>query len=85
MQRVDLHGTAVTDDDVARLAAFPELRVLDLRGTRVSDRGLVQLVALPWLEVLIVERARQSGEGVNRLQKALPRLRVPRSSRGCTV
>lgn len=79
VQRVDLHGTAVTDDDVAKLAAFPELRVLDLRGTRVSDRGLARLVALPWLELLVVERARQSGEGVRRLQQAPPKLRVAES------
>jgi hypothetical protein len=80
VQRVDLNGTAVTDDDVPKLAAFPELRVLDLRRTRVSDRGLARLVALPWLELLIVERARQSGEGVLRLQQALPKLRVAEGS-----
>ena len=76
VRRVNLHGTAVTDDDVAKLAVFPELHVLDLRATRVSDRGLAQLAALPRLELLVVEAARQAGEGVRRLRLALPKLRA---------
>jgi Leucine-rich repeat (LRR) protein len=40
---VDLLATWVTDDDLARIGALPDLRKIDLSHTRISDLGLAHL------------------------------------------
>lgn len=50
---VDLTLTWVTDDDLARLAEFPELRRITLSHTRISDLGLAQLRPLKKVTHLI--------------------------------
>ena len=40
---VDLALTWATDDDLAKLAAMPELRKINLSHTKISDLGLAQL------------------------------------------
>ena len=40
---VDLHGSWVTDGDLAVLERLPQLRTLDLSYTHVSDLGLERL------------------------------------------
>jgi len=37
MQRLEVAGVDIGDDDLARLASIPYLRALSLRGTRVTD------------------------------------------------
>ena len=41
--KIDLHGTAVTDDDLEALAGLGGLRHLDLRLTKIGDRGVTHL------------------------------------------
>src|SRR5688500_17256440 len=40
---VDLTGTWVTDDDLTRIGALPDLRKIDLSHTKISDLGLAHL------------------------------------------
>src|SRR5687767_7343238 len=40
---VDLTGTWVTDDDLTRVGALPDLRKIDLSHTKISDLGLAHL------------------------------------------
>jgi hypothetical protein len=49
---------------------------MDLDGTRVSDAGLEQIRDLPRLESLVLTHTRVTDEGVNRLQKALPKCEI---------
>jgi hypothetical protein len=50
--RIDLHGSAVTDADLAAIGRVTTLRQLDLRKTAVTDAGLVHLRGLRALETL---------------------------------
>lgn len=43
---VDLVGTWITDEDLARIGALPYLRKIDLSHTKVSDLGLAHLQPL---------------------------------------
>src|SRR5262245_1051026 len=43
---ISLDSTQVTDDDLASLKTFPELRVLSLNQTPVSDAGLEHIKGL---------------------------------------
>jgi internalin A len=40
---VDLTGTWVTDEDLSRIGALPDLRKIDLSHTKISDLGLARL------------------------------------------
>jgi predicted alpha/beta superfamily hydrolase len=67
--KVDLHETAITDEDLAFLAQLPELRELDLRLTKIGDRALDHLRGLRKLETLNVFRTGISDEGLARLRQ----------------
>ncbi|MBK1854716.1 hypothetical protein JO972_07085 [Verrucomicrobiaceae bacterium 5K15] len=47
---IDLGASQVTDQGIAKLAAFPNLRTIKLNGTAVSDKGLQALAGLEHLE-----------------------------------
>jgi hypothetical protein len=49
---VHLRGPKVTDAELVRLRALPQLRSLYLRGSRVTDAGLVHVCGLPHLRTL---------------------------------
>jgi hypothetical protein len=57
---VDLHGTQVTDADLAVLKDLRELRTLDLRLTKIGDEGvghlknLTRLQNVSYAEALII-------------------------------
>ncbi|MGC3971259.1 MAG: hypothetical protein QM775_29130 [Pirellulales bacterium] len=57
---------------------MPNLRFLHLIGTNITDAGLKHLVGLKKLEELEVRGTAVSDEGLHRLRKALPTLRVIR-------
>ena len=46
LAELDLRDCELTDDDLAYLAALPNLNGLELRGTAVTDDGLAHLAAL---------------------------------------
>lgn len=71
IRRVDLHGTTVTDGDLAELAALPALRdieALDLRLTSVGDSGMVHLRGFRKLRFLNLFRTRVGDAGVGALR-----------------
>jgi len=70
--KVDLHKSAVTDKDLALLAAFPKLRKLNLSDTRVTDAGLKHLEKLTELRVLLISKTGVTPEGLAHLQTVLP-------------
>ncbi|MCU0873505.1 MAG: hypothetical protein MUE50_14280 [Pirellulaceae bacterium] len=64
---VDLRGARITDADLARLRALPQLRSLHLRSSQVTDTGMVYLEALPHLQTLTVEKANITDQGLIRI------------------
>ena len=53
--RLDLDGSKIGDDGVAKLARLTQLRQLSLGGTRVTDKGLGHLQTLTQLRQLSLE------------------------------
>jgi hypothetical protein len=67
--QIDLSGTKPTDEELARLAAFPQLRVLLLNGATVSDENLRHLAQFHDLEVLDLSSTQVKGTGLSHLAK----------------
>jgi hypothetical protein len=65
--QIDLSGTRPTDEAIARLAAYPQLRVLLLNGATVSDENLAHLAPLRQLEVLDLSSTQVTGAGLRHL------------------
>jgi len=63
----DLSFSDVSDDQLASLEAFPEIRELDLTGTQIHDRGLAVLPKLRKLQALKLKGTRISSEGMQSL------------------
>lgn len=62
LEELDLRGAAITDEDLQRLALFPNLARVSLRGTAISDAGLAALTGLP-LASLDLRGTAVSGNG----------------------
>jgi Leucine-rich repeat (LRR) protein len=78
-ETVDLRGAWVTDSDMPRYAAMPDLRRLDLSLTRLSDRGLRALKSAPAIEDLnlyFAEQITDEGASVVRNWKHLKSLNL---------
>jgi uncharacterized membrane protein len=71
---LDLAGTAVTDNGLARLANAPHLTRLHLERTGVTDAGLASLTGLGELEYLNLYATRVTDAGLDHL-RLLPNLR----------
>jgi Leucine-rich repeat (LRR) protein len=71
--KVDLHGTQVTDEDLAVLknsrSELKELRYLDLRLTKIGDEGVAKLANLKSLQTLNLFRTQLSDAGLAYLKK----------------
>ena len=71
--KVDLHGTQVTNDDLAVLKnsdqELKELRYLDLRLTKIGDEGVAKLANLKSLQTLNLFRTQLGDAGLARLKK----------------
>lgn len=63
LEVLELRGVSLTDEDLPRLAAFPNLRSLGLRGTAITDEGLAALRALP-LASLDLRGTKITGSGI---------------------
>jgi hypothetical protein len=74
LESLNLSGSWVTDEELARFAhhparpVFPQLTRLDLSRTRVTDAGLVMLDAFPALREVALTGARVTPKGVASLQ-----------------
>jgi hypothetical protein len=74
-----LAGTRITDAGLAHLKALSDsLEFVDLQKTNVSDAGLEHLQGLRRLRNLNLSDTAVSSDGVERLQKALPKVKVER-------
>ena len=77
LQRIDLNGTWIEDDQLAHLQNLTGLRVLALNGTNITDAGLKHLKGLTKLESL--ELGRNVTEvGVAELKRFLPNCKITR-------
>ncbi|MGH2687211.1 MAG: leucine-rich repeat domain-containing protein, partial [Actinomycetota bacterium] len=76
---LNLAGTAIGDDGVARLGVMHLLQTLDLWGTRISDRGLGVAGGLESLRTLDLWGTRVTDAGLRHLTRlaSLTRLYVP--------
>ena len=75
---IGLGDFRVTDAGVSHLSKFPCLALIDLQNSRVTDMGLESLVGLTKLTQLWLEKAPVTDEGVMRLKRAIPALKVNR-------
>jgi hypothetical protein len=73
-----LARTHVTPAAIARLKAASRLELVILGGTRFRDDQLVQLSGMSTLRVLGLGGSQVSDDDVNKLQLALPRLKMRR-------
>lgn len=73
LMTVYLYGPKVTDEALAQLVHFPELKLLELRETRVTDAGLEYLKKLTNLEHLaFLPIDRYTKEGIRIVQWSYP-------------
>ena len=76
LTHLNLKTTAVDDDALDVLKGFTELRSLNLYDTRVSDAAIPVLAGLSKLKDLYLWKSEVSREGVAKLRKLRPDLRV---------
>jgi hypothetical protein len=62
--RVDLHGTAVADSDLADFSGLAHLKHLDLRLTTIGDSGTARLSGLSELVFVNLFRTRVGDRGI---------------------
>jgi hypothetical protein len=78
LQTLGLYGTQVTDNGLKHLTGLANLRELELGGTQVSDAGLKALTGLKNLQSLDLNNTKTTDIGVDKLQSALPDLKISR-------
>ena len=76
LTELDLRGLEVTDADLARLSAFPNLERLGLRGTPITDDGLAHLSHLVGLAFVDLRATAVSGQGLGYLPRGLEALHL---------
>ena len=78
LTQVQLAYTQVSDAGLVHLRGLQHLEVLNLVGTKISDAGLRSLETLPRLRSLYLLETNTTADGVARLRRAMPRLRIVR-------
>lgn len=73
---LSLRGTKVTGAGFRALAPLKSLTTMDLRATHVSDAGLRELGGVKSLTSLDLVAIMGTVEGVNSLQRALPKCKI---------
>jgi len=67
--KIDLHGTQITDSDLAFLVNarkdLKQLRYLDLRLTKIGDAGVANIKGLGSLQTLNLFRTQLSDQGLS--------------------
>jgi hypothetical protein len=71
-------STKITDAGLVHLKHFPQLRTLALENTTISDAGLALVKDLTYLEALDLKGTKVADAAVQKLQQALPRVKVER-------
>ena len=78
LRRLHLERTSVDDAGISNLSELKELEYLNLYSTKVTDKALPHLTGLANLKQLYLWQTEVTDEGVEKLQKALPDLRIVR-------
>ena len=78
LQILHLNKAPITDVGLEHLAGLSKLDQLILTGTGITDAGLVHLKGLTKLKELHLGFTGVSDEGAERLQKALPEVKIVR-------
>ncbi|MBD5779502.1 hypothetical protein IEN85_08350 [Pelagicoccus sp. NFK12] len=78
LRSLDLRDTAITDAALESVGELEGLESLNLYGTAVTDAGIAHLYRLKQLRQLYLRGTSVSAAGANRLQQAIPGLRVLR-------
>jgi serine/threonine protein kinase len=78
LQSLDLGNTRIEDVDLAHLTKAANLRNLNLSRTGIRDAGLNYLASLRQLQTLDLGSTKVSEDGVEKLQQALPTLKIAR-------
>ena len=76
LEHLRLDDTKVSDDGLVAVANLAELGQLGLNRTLVTDAGLLHLTGLKKLGCLDIQQTAVSDGAVDRIRKAIPRLRV---------
>ncbi len=69
LRLLSLHGLALKDDDLQRLAELPHLQELVLNNTMVTDEGLVHLAKYASIHKLWLENTKITDKGLVHLQR----------------
>lgn len=73
---LDLDGIALTDEGLASLGGFEDLRTLRISNTQISSAGLNHLAGLASLRELDLRGSAVADEDINKLQRALPNCKI---------
>ncbi|MGH7222523.1 MAG: hypothetical protein ACRELF_04810, partial [Gemmataceae bacterium] len=80
LKKLNLRSTPLTDEGLANLAVLKDLQVLDLTDTAISNAGLKHLRGLKALKRIILHETAVTDSGAAELRKALPALKIVRST-----
>jgi hypothetical protein len=76
LQHIDLALIQTTNTSMEHLQKLEQLKTLDLRQTQITDNSLAHLKGLTQLKYLFLPIDLVTDAGVEKLQKALPNLRI---------
>ncbi len=76
LTHLDLRGSRITDAGVTALSRLPVLRELGLAQTHLTDASVQSLASMPGLQRLHIWKAGLSEDGIARLMRERPGLRV---------
>ncbi|MAR12364.1 MAG: hypothetical protein CL681_20635, partial [Blastopirellula sp.] len=80
LRRLHLEQTEVDDRGIAELVGLRKLEYLNVYGTQVTDQSLDVLAQLPELQRLYVWQTAVTADGVAKLQKRRPRMKIVRGT-----
>ena len=66
---IDLSFSSITDDQIAAISAFPDIRELDLTGTDLHDAAMPSLIGLSRLQSLKLKGTKITSEGLSTLSQ----------------
>jgi len=76
LTRLHLERTKIDDAGIANLASLQNLEYLNLYGTEVTDKALDHLAGLKNLKKLFVWQTKVTDDGVAKLKKAIPDIKI---------
>ena len=80
LKRLHLAKTGIGDEDMNAIASLTRLESLNIYGNAITDKSLEKLSSCKSLQQLYVWQTNVSANGVNRLQSALPTLKIDAGS-----